>query len=196
MRRAVRSCHLESVLDQTIDTLSKGFRKRVGLAQAVVHSPACLLLDEPAEGLDPNQKRELRALIRGMAEDKAVLLSTHLLHEVPLVCDRVLVIDSGKLVADGTPADLLGHHPDAGAVDLVPAPGEPAPTGLETLGGVARSEVREGALRCWPASGADLVAILGAERAAGRLGAVQVQPVVVDFDDVFASLTHREPFRQ
>ena len=99
--KVVDSCALSRVLHQQIGTLSKGFRRRVGLAQALVHDPEVLILDEPTDGLDPNQKQEIRALINKMSADKAILISTHILEEVDAVCDRIVLIDRGKIRADG-----------------------------------------------------------------------------------------------
>ena len=100
---------LESVLDQRIETLSKGFRRRVGLAQAILHDPPVLLLDEPTDGLDPNQKHEVRELIRGMSSDKIVMISTHILEEVEAVCSRAIIIAAGRIVADDSPAALAAQ---------------------------------------------------------------------------------------
>ncbi|MSP04142.1 MAG: ABC transporter ATP-binding protein [Acetobacteraceae bacterium] len=97
---------LDSVRLQTVETLSKGFKRRVGLAQALLHDPPVLVLDEPTDGLDPNQKHEVRNLIARMAPDKAIVISTHILEEVDAVCSRAIVISHGKIVADGTPAEL------------------------------------------------------------------------------------------
>lgn len=97
---------LESVRRQTIETLSKGFKRRVGLAQAIMHDPKVLILDEPTDGLDPNQKHHVRELIKNLAQDKIVIISTHILEEVTAVCSRAIIIAEGKIVADGTPADL------------------------------------------------------------------------------------------
>ena len=108
---AVGHTGLTSVLDQRIDTLSKGFKRRVGLAQAILHEPPVLIMDEPTDGLDPNQKHAARALIKAMSPDKAIIISTHLLEEVDAVCTRVVIIDKGRIVADGTPADLLSRAP-------------------------------------------------------------------------------------
>ncbi len=105
----VEKVHLKPALEKPIDTLSKGFKRRVGLAQAIIHDPEVLVLDEPTDGLDPNQKHEVRALIRGMAEEKAIILSTHILEEVDAVCSRAVIISSGKLVSDSTPAELLAR---------------------------------------------------------------------------------------
>lgn len=97
---------LNSVSQQTIETLSKGFKRRVGLAQAIMHDPKVLILDEPTDGLDPNQKHHVRELIKNLARDKIVIISTHILEEVTAVCSRAIIIAQGKIVADGTPADL------------------------------------------------------------------------------------------
>ena len=98
--------HLGPVLNQTIDTLSKGFKRRVGLAQAILHDPDVLILDEPTDGLDPNQKHEVRELIRSMAEDKLIVISTHVLEEVDAVCSRAIIIAKGKILADDSPQRL------------------------------------------------------------------------------------------
>ena len=100
---------LEGVLDQPIETLSKGFKRRVGLAQAILHDPPVLIMDEPTDGLDPNQKYSVRRLLRDMAAEKAIIVSTHLLEEVEAICTRAVIIDRGQLVADGTPAQLLAR---------------------------------------------------------------------------------------
>lgn len=97
---------LNGVTHQTIDTLSKGFKRRVGLAQAIMHDPKVLILDEPTDGLDPNQKQHVRELIKNLARDKIVVISTHILEEVSAVCSRAIIIAQGKIVADGTPAEL------------------------------------------------------------------------------------------
>jgi ABC-2 type transport system ATP-binding protein len=108
---AVARTGLQSVLGQRIDTLSKGFKRRVGLAQAILHEPPVLIMDEPTDGLDPNQKQAVRSLIRSMAADKAIIISTHILEEVEAVCTRAVIIDRGRLVADGTPGELLARSP-------------------------------------------------------------------------------------
>jgi ABC-2 type transport system ATP-binding protein len=100
---------LESIIDQTIETLSKGFKRRVGLAAAILHEPTALVLDEPTDGLDPNQKHEVRGLIRELAKERTVLLSTHILEEVEALCTRVIIIAQGKVLADATPAELLAR---------------------------------------------------------------------------------------
>ena len=116
--RAVEMCFLESVLHQSIDTLSKGYRHRTCFAQSIVHDPEVLILDEPTDGLDPNQKHEVRNLIRRMGEKKAIVFSTHILEEVEAVCSRAIIIDRGRIVANGTPRELKLKSETAGAVSL------------------------------------------------------------------------------
>lgn len=103
--------HLEPVLLRHIEDLSKGFKRRLGLANALLHDPAVLILDEPTDGLDPNQKHEVRELIRRMAEDKAIVLSTHILEEVEAVCSRVVLLNRGAVVFDGTPEEFEARAP-------------------------------------------------------------------------------------
>lgn len=103
---AIEKSHLKSVLHKDIDMLSKGFKRRVGIAQAILHDPPVLIMDEPTDGLDPNQKYEMRMLISAMARDKAIIVSTHILEEVNAVCSRAMIISQGRLLFDGTPAQL------------------------------------------------------------------------------------------
>lgn len=116
--RAVEMCFLEGVLHQSVDTLSKGYRHRTCFAQSIIHDPDVLILDEPTDGLDPNQKHEVRTLIRRMGEKKAIIFSTHILEEVEAVCSRAIIIDRGQIVANGTPAQLKAKSDVAGALLL------------------------------------------------------------------------------
>jgi len=106
VQHVIREVELQKVCMQSIETLSKGFKRRVGLAQAILHDPKVLILDEPTDGLDPNQKHHVRELIKSLAKDKIVIISTHILEEVSAVCSRAIIIDAGKIVADGTPEEL------------------------------------------------------------------------------------------
>jgi gliding motility-associated transport system ATP-binding protein len=137
--RVVQLCFLQPVLLQSVDTLSKGYRHRTCLAQALIHDPEVLILDEPTDGLDPNQKHEVRTLIRQMGRDKAIIFSTHILEEVEAACTRAIIIDRGKIVANGTPGELKARAPLAGTI-VVGLKGakwrtiQPGLAGLQSLG--------------------------------------------------------------
>ncbi|SEL35568.1 ABC-2 type transport system ATP-binding protein [Atopomonas hussainii] len=142
VQTASEKVQLESVLNQRIETLSKGFKRRVGLAQAILHDPKVLILDEPTDGLDPNQKHQVRKLIQSLAKDKIVIVSTHILEEVAAVCTRALIIAHGKVVADGTPYELERQSKYHQAVSLVleqPVDVQPL-TALAGVAGVEQSE--------------------------------------------------------
>ena len=115
VEHAINITRIEDVARQPIETLSKGYKRRVGLAQSLIHDPAVLILDEPTDGLDPNQKQVVRELIKSMASEKCIVISTHILEEVDAVCTRAMIIASGKVVADGSPEELKSQ---SGAGDL------------------------------------------------------------------------------
>ncbi|MDE1173402.1 MAG: ABC transporter ATP-binding protein [Parvibaculaceae bacterium] len=144
---AINATELEQVLDQPIDTLSKGYRRRVGLAQAILHNPPVLIMDEPTDGLDPNQKYQVRELIGAMARHKAIVISTHILEEVDAICTRALIIDRGRIVADGTPGELLARsrYHNAVSITLDTSLAEQAALLLRAVHGVAAvEEIRRG----------------------------------------------------
>jgi ABC-2 type transport system ATP-binding protein len=143
--RVVELCFLDSVLHQSIDTLSKGYRHRTCLAQALIHDPEVLIMDEPTDGLDPNQKHEVRKLIRELGKNKAIVFSTHILEEVDAACTRAIIIDRGKIVANGTPEELRSMSALAGAVTLA-ARG----ASEERLAKLGRVEKLEGGFRIYP----------------------------------------------
>jgi ABC-2 type transport system ATP-binding protein len=118
VERAIETCFLNNVAKQSIDTLSKGYRHRTCLAQALLHDPEVLILDEPTDGLDPNQKYEVRQLIKRLGQNKAILFSTHILEEVDASCTRAVIVDRGKIVADGTPAELHARSGSGSLTDL------------------------------------------------------------------------------
>ena len=141
--RAVEMCFLGSVLHQSVETLSKGYRHRTCFAQSIIHDPEVLILDEPTDGLDPNQKHEVRTLIRRMGEKKAIIFSTHILEEVEAVCSRALIIDRGRIVANGTPNELKHRSPMSGAITLEITDGDKESVlgKVKRVPGVDRAEV-------------------------------------------------------
>ena len=141
--RVVEMCFLNRVMQQSVDTLSKGFRHRTCLAQALIHDPEVLILDEPTDGLDPNQKHEVRSLLRRLGTHKAIIFSTHILEEVEAACTRALIIDQGSIVAIGTPEELKAQSPSAGNVVLTVNGAEQQwlVSQLESLPAVSRCEL-------------------------------------------------------
>jgi len=143
--RVVELCFLHSVLRQSIDTLSKGYKHRTCLAQALIHDPQVLVMDEPTDGLDPNQKHEVRNLIRELGKDKAIVFSTHILEEVDAACTRAIIIDRGRIVANGTPEELRAMSDLAGAVTL-----QASGATVDRLSTLGRVEKLNGAFRIYP----------------------------------------------
>lgn len=160
VEQAIDRLNLGNVREQTIETLSKGFKRRVGLAQAILHDPAILILDEPTDGLDPNQKHEVRDLIREMASDKIIIISTHILEEVAAVCNRAMIISDGRLLVDDTPEGLVARSRYHNAVTLVVAEPEKVASRLSELPGARKVELREGELTVFPANGAHLLDVV------------------------------------
>ncbi len=147
VKRVLKLCSLASVVGKKLGELSKGFRQRVGLAQAIIHDPDILILDEPTSGLDPNQVQEVRGLIQDLKRQKTLILSTHILSEVQHTCDRVLIINKGKIVADGAPSDLAGTLQNVTRLFVaLKGPQEEIEAALASL---------EGALRVLPQKGWD-----------------------------------------
>jgi ABC-2 type transport system ATP-binding protein len=188
-------CHLQDVWHQTIETLSKGFRQRVGFAQALIHDPAVLILDEPTDGLDPNQKHEVRALIRQMGSSKTIILSTHILEEVESVCSRVVIIADGTVAADSTPSELLKKSQYCNSVILSVSNKvrEEIESSLFKIANVERVEVQEnGVLRVFPKKQMQIANDIS------QLAAQQkwnVHEFAIDrgrLDDVFRSLTTQQ----
>ena len=203
LRGDTRRARLQSVIDrlalggvlhQPIDTLSKGFKRRVGLAAAILHDPPALVLDEPTDGLDPNQKHEVRALIRELARERTVLLSTHILEEVEAVCSRAMIVARGRVLADATPAELLARSRFQGAVSLVATDSIAARAALDGMPGVSgfHHDPVDGRLYVFPQGRAvSLDAV--AERL--RLRGVEhrgLQPERGRLDEVFRRITAPE----
>jgi ABC-2 type transport system ATP-binding protein len=194
VHRVVELCFLESVLDQQIDTLSKGYRHRTCLAQSLIHDPEVLIMDEPTDGLDPNQKHEVRNLIREMGRTKAVIFSTHILEEVDAACSRAIIIDRGRIVANGTPAELKALSQFAGAVTLrVSGLGADAVRErLSSLPEAARAEVIDAGVRVFPQQAAAGMSLARAVMELATREAWQVEHLHTDegqLDEVFRRIT-------
>ncbi len=138
--RVLDLCFLGNVRNQSVDTLSKGYRHRTCFAQSIIHDPDILILDEPTDGLDPNQKHEVRDMIRRMGQNKAIIFSTHILEEVEAACSRAIIIDRGKVVADGTPDELKRKGPGSGSLVIGLSKAAGAKAEIEKIKGIERSE--------------------------------------------------------
>jgi ABC-2 type transport system ATP-binding protein len=190
---------LNNVFDQPIETLSKGFKRRVGLAQAILHDPEVLILDEPTDGLDPNQKHHVRELIAAMAPEKAIIVSTHILEEVEAVCSRAAVIAHGKLLADGTPDQLVARDPNHNAVVLAvaDADGDRAAVaalhlqGARGVDGIA-SPAGITRLRVLANPGVQLVQSLSEAMNEAGIGVSELYVERGQLDDVFRAITTGE----
>jgi ABC-2 type transport system ATP-binding protein len=188
---AVERLHLDRVLEQPIDTLSKGFKRRVGLAGAILHDPKVLILDEPTDGLDPNQKQEVRTLINSMARDKTIIISTHLLEEVHAVCSRAIIIAAGRILADATPGELEARSRYHQAVSLTASNLQAAKDALARVADIASIEVdpQDNRLTAFPKPGRSIFVAIG--------DALKAQDVVVRelalepgrLDEVFRTIT-------
>jgi ABC-2 type transport system ATP-binding protein len=190
----IERLQLVSVLDQSIETLSKGFRRRVGLAQAIVHDPPVLILDEPTDGLDPNQKHEVRTLINEMAHEKIIVISTHILEEVDAVCTRAIIIARGRIVADDTPLALEAKSRYFNAVTLQFDSAEQlaaARAAIATLPSVAEVEVseRDSRLTAIPRAGATILPALSELAVRQNLKLKELYLESGRLDEVFRTIT-------
>jgi ABC-2 type transport system ATP-binding protein len=193
---AVAKTELDSVLGQRIETLSKGFKRRVAIAQAILHDPQVLIMDEPTDGLDPNQKHQVRKLIAEMAADKAIIVSTHILEEVEAVCSRAIIINRGRIVADGTAEDLMRRLPYHGAIAIrVPTGRADAVTrALAEFAAIAKVETVGSAngkvqLRALPRAGAPAATELASLIRAKFIEVEEVSVERGNLDDVFRQIT-------
>lgn len=194
IERVVELLELKGVLSQKIETLSKGFRRRVGLAQAILHQPEVLILDEPTDGLDPNQKLKVRDLLVRLREGAAILLSTHLLEEIPLLASRVLLMSRGRLLFDGSPAEFLKRSRYCGALTLrLKSP--LLIEGLSRLPGVVRVErdpFQPLRFTLLPGPGVDLISSLAPWLQEHRREIDSVSVEEGRFEEVFSRLTREE----
>jgi ABC-2 type transport system ATP-binding protein len=188
----VQLANIASVYDQPIETLSKGFKRRVGLAQALLHDPDVLVLDEPTDGLDPNQKHEVRKLIREMAPKKAIIISTHLLEEVTAVCSRAIIIASGRVVADGTPEEMeaRSRHHNAVTLKLDKKSEAAAAEALRALDEVANVQPRGGGmLVIYPKNGQSIIAMVNELARSKEWPVEEVYAERGHLDEVFREIT-------
>jgi ABC-2 type transport system ATP-binding protein len=198
---AVGKTELDPVLDQPIDTLSKGFKRRVGVAQAILHDPPVLIMDEPTDGLDPNQKFAVRQLIRTMAPEKAIIISTHLLEEVEAICTRAVIIDRGRIVADGTPAQLLARsrHHNAVTITLPKAQAPLAVSRLKAMPQVANVEetAADGmaSVTAYPKDGALLIEDVSTMAARENWDVKELYAEAGRLDEVFRAITTHDAIR-
>ena len=188
---AIERLHLEAVCEQSIDTLSKGFKRRVGLAGAILHDPKVLILDEPTDGLDPNQKQEVRTLINSMARDKTIIISTHLLEEVHAVCSRAIIIAAGRILADATPSELEARSRYHQAVSLTASSVKEARDALSRVADIATIEVdpQDNRITAFPKPGRSIfIAVSEALKSQG----VVVRELALEsgrLDEVFRTIT-------
>jgi ABC-2 type transport system ATP-binding protein len=188
---AAERCGLAAVGSRLIGSLSKGYRQRVGIAQAIVHEPDLIILDEPTVGLDPNQIRAIRALIRALGQGRGVILSTHILPEVETVCDRVQIMHEGSVVYSGTVEALRALR--GGRALLVGLRQPPPLADLQALPGEARAEAAGTDLfRIEPAGDADPVEEIVRHAVARGWRLYQIAPAQASLEDIFAHLTQRE----
>ncbi len=183
--------HLEPVLGQSIETLSKGFKRRVGLAQAILHDPEVLILDEPTDGLDPNQKHEVRSLINAMARDKTVIVSTHVLEEVHAVCQRAIIIARGRVLADATPAELESRSRYHQAVSLTTADVGAAKEALARVADIASIEVdpQDGRLTAFPKPGRAIFVAVNQALDERKVAVRELALEAGRLDEVFRTIT-------
>jgi len=190
--QAMERLNLQGVAEQPIETLSKGFKRRVGLAQAILHNPEVLILDEPTDGLDPNQKHEVRALIREMSADKIIVISTHVLEEVHALCNRAIIIADGRLLVDDSPKGLLTRSRYHNAVTMVVEHPERVASALSELPGAARVEIREGELTVFPVPGAALFEAISDRIRHNQWDVHEIRLEAGRMDEVFRQITSGE----
>ncbi len=190
----IERLRLSDVLEQPIDTLSKGFKRRVGLAQAILHDPPVLIMDEPTDGLDPNQKHEVRTLINAMAPDKTIIVSTHLLEEVHAVCSRAIIIAHGKILADATPAELEARSRYYQAVSLTTANVGAAREALSQLPDVQAVEIdpQDHRITAFPKPGKQIFSAVSEMLRAKNIPVSELQLESGRLDEVFRTVTTQE----
>jgi len=188
--------HLQEVWNQPVDTLSKGFKRRLGLAQAILHDPEVLILDEPTDGLDPNQKSEVRQLVRRLAESKAIIISTHILEEVHAVCSRAIIINRGRIAADGTPTELEALSTWHNSVSILLSSGREADLAarlekIPSVRTIMSSKAGEGQMRlmAFPEGGRSILHEVAQTITSGQFKVDEFRQETGRLDEVFRDLT-------
>ena len=189
---AIERLNLGGVPEQPIETLSKGFKRRVGLAQAILHDPQVLILDEPTDGLDPNQKHEVRGLIRDMSSDKIIIISTHILEEVHAACNRAMIIADGRLLVDDSPDGLIARSRYHEAVTLVVKQPERVASVLSELSQSRKVELREGELTVFPREGERLFEVISDAVRENNWEVSELRLEAGRLDEVFRQVTKGE----
>lgn len=192
---AIERLNLDGVPEQPVETLSKGFKRRVGLAQAILHDPRVLILDEPTDGLDPNQKHEVRELIRDMSSDKIIIISTHILEEVHALCNRAMIISDGRLLVDDSPDGLIARSRYHDAVTLVVEEPERVASTLSELPQSRKVELREGELTVFPRPGEHLLEVITDTIREHGWSVSELRLEAGRLDEVFRQVTKEEVLR-
>ena len=196
--KIIETTFLENAANRTIDALSKGYQQRVGFAQALIHDPPVLVLDEPTDGLDPNQKQEVRTLIKNMSQEKAIILSTHILEEMEAVCTRAIIIDQGKIVADGSPDSLLQKSRlyNAVSIKLTEQPGDSIVQSFNEMESIKEVSVQKPTgvgdlfkLQLFPKDKADILMDVNELLKTDKIEPVEIYREKGQMDEVFRNLT-------
>lgn len=191
--KVLRDCNLDDVQHRVIDELSHGYRKRVGIAQAVIHDPDLVILDEPITGLDPRQIREIREVIRGLKANHTVLISSHILSEISQTCDRILVLKGGRLIAEGTEEELAARSQGGGRVELDLTGGADAVRAALTanagVSGFSIDKEQEGVVSATVTLAGDTREALVAELIQAGLGLRRLDDADSELEDIFLNLT-------
>ena len=191
IERIIEICQLKEVCNQSIETLSKGFHQRVSLASAILHDPPCLIMDEPTDGLDPNQKKQVRNLIASMAKEKAIILSTHILEEVESICNRVIIIDKGKILVDESPEEMRQRHPHYNAVEIKLRSKDTAQIKemIQSLPKVKEIKANSDVMLVIPKEGKDIINIVFDTALKNNWPLASIEKAPIHMDEIFWNLT-------
>jgi len=195
IRRVLSICQLADVQNQVIEVLSRGYRQRVGMAQAILHDPPYLIMEEPTEGLDPNQKQHIYDFISEIAENKAILLSTHVMEEVEAICNRAIIIHNGRIVADDTPSNLLKRHPRYNAIRLEISGISPEDVreALSRIPDIANTELSHNGITAYPRNQSNIHSAIWKLARDKNWEVNRIEKEPIRLDDIFKQLTKPSP---